>query len=88
MPLCPLCREVIGPAEDRVVTPDFLADESDPFWPFANAAIHRPCFLVWEHRKAFVARYNRVARQLVREDGRFPFMTSEGEIVYRLPGGP
>jgi hypothetical protein len=83
---CALCKDVIRPSEDALVTPDFLADDSDPFWPFADATMHRACFLVWDRRKAFVARYNRAARAWVSPDGSHPRMTSEGDIV-REPGG-
>jgi hypothetical protein len=85
---CALCREVIRPDEDALITPDFLADEADPFWRFADASMHRACFLVWDRRKAFVARYNRVARLLVAPDGWRPRMTSEGEIVRQRSGPP
>jgi hypothetical protein len=64
-----------------MITPDFLADETDPFWLFADVPMHRACFLVWDRRKAFVARYNRAARLLMSRDGSYPRMTSEGEIV-------
>jgi hypothetical protein len=30
---CALCGEGIRPGEDALLTPDFLADEADPFWP-------------------------------------------------------
>ena len=78
---CALCGEAIRPGEEGLVTPDFLADESDPFWRFADAAMHRACFLVWDRRKAFVARYNRVTRGWTGPDGSHLRMTSEGEIV-------
>jgi hypothetical protein len=78
---CALCREVLRPDDDVLVTPDFLADETDPFWRFADAAMHRPCFLVWDRRKTFVARYNRLARRWSGPDGSYPFMTSEGDMV-------
>ena len=78
---CALCGDAIRPDEDAFVTPDFLADDTDPFWRFADAAMHRACFLVWDRRKAFVARYNRVAQTWVGPDGSCPRMTSEGEIV-------
>ncbi len=81
---CALCREVIRPDEDAFITPDFLASESDPWWRFADAPMHRACFLVWDRRKAFVARYNRAARHWVAPDGSHPRMTSEGEIVRKL----
>jgi hypothetical protein len=77
---CVLCGEVIRPQEDALITPDFLADESDPFWRYADAAMHRACFLVWDRRKAFIARYNQVARRLAAPDGSYPRMTSEGDI--------
>ncbi|HEX5387685.1 MAG TPA: hypothetical protein VFW66_13360 [Gemmatimonadales bacterium] len=78
---CALCGEVIRPVDDAFVTPDFLADESDPFWRFSDAAMHRACFRVWDQRKAFVARYNRLARRWRAAGGSWPRMTSEGEIV-------
>jgi hypothetical protein len=71
----------VRPDEEAFITPDFLADESDRFWRFADAPMHRACFLVWDQRKAFVARYNRAARGWVAPDGSHPRMTSEGEIV-------
>jgi hypothetical protein len=78
---CAICGEVIRPDDDAFVTPDFLADESDPLWRFADAAVHRPCFLLWDRRKAFVARFNRAAKLWVAPDGSRPWMTSEGVIV-------
>lgn len=83
---CALCGEVIRFDEDALVTPDFLADETDPFWRFSDAPMHRACFLVWDRRKAFVARYNRVVRQRLELDGSHPHMTSEGEVVRRRSG--
>jgi hypothetical protein len=85
---CALCGEVIRPDEDAFATPDFIADEADPFWRFADTSMHRACFLVWDRRKAFVARYNRLARGWVAPDGSHPSMTSEGEIVRRPSGFP
>lgn len=82
---CELCREAILPGDDALVTPDFLADEADPLWRFADAAMHRACFLVWDRRKEFVARYNRTARRLATADGRYPRMTSEGVVISTGP---
>lgn len=81
--ICALCREAVRPDEDVVVTPDFLADDTDPLWRFTDAVLHRPCFLLWDQRKMFVARYNRVARRLITENGAYPHMTGEGDIVRR-----
>jgi hypothetical protein len=85
---CALCGEAIRPGEDALITPDFIADEADPLWRFTDAPIHRACFLVWDRRKAFIARYNRVARRLLAPDGSHPRMTSEGELVRRWSGSP
>jgi hypothetical protein len=85
---CVLCGEAIRPGDDAIVTPDFLADEADPFWRFTDASMHRACFLVWDRRKAFVTRYNRAARGLVAPDGSHPRMTSEGEVVRQWSGFP
>jgi len=62
------------------VTPDFLADETDPLWRFADAAMHRACFRVWDRRKSFIARHNDVARRWLAANGSYPRMTSEGTL--------
>ncbi len=85
---CALCGGVIRPDDDAFVTPDFLADDTDPFWRFSDAAMHRACFLVWDRRKTFVARYNRVALRLVAPDGAYLHLTGEGELVRRRAPGP
>lgn len=84
--VCALCRQVVRPDDDVVITPDFLADHTDPLWRYTDAVVHRPCFLVWDQRKIFIARYNRVARRMVAEDGSYPQMTGEGAIVQRRGG--
>ena len=78
---CALCGATIRRGEEALVTPDFLADEADPLWRFSDVAMHQACFLVWDRRKAFVARFNAVARQMRGSDGSYPHMTSEGEVV-------
>jgi hypothetical protein len=86
---CALCGTAIRPDEDALVTPDFLADAADPLWRFTDAPMHRACFLVWDQRKALIARFNAVARQLlVAPDGSYPQLTSEGELVRRGGGFP
>jgi len=80
---CALCGNAIRPDDDALLTPDFIADDADPLWRFADAAMHRACFLVWDRRKAFVTRYNRLARRWVATDGTGWRMTSEGDVVRR-----
>ena len=70
-----------------------VAERSDPLWRFADAPMHRACFLVWGRRKSFIARYDRLAQRMLAPDGSHPLMTGEGEIVWRAsgsqpPGGP
>ena len=83
---CALCGAAIRREEEALVTPDFLADDTDPLWRFSDAAMHRACFLVWDRRKTFVARFNAIARRLRAPDGSYPHMTSEGVVERR--GGP
>lgn len=78
---CALCGDAIRPDEDALLTPDFIADDGDPMWRFSDAAMHRACFLVWDRRKAFVARYNRLARRWATRGGPRWRMTSEGDVV-------
>jgi hypothetical protein len=85
---CALCHQALRPDADAVVTPDFLADDADPFFPFSDATMHRACFVVWDRRKAFIAHFNRVARTFVAEDGAYLQMSSEGELVQRGPWTP
>ena len=89
---CALCHEALRPDADAIVTPDFLADEADPFFRFSDATMHRACFAVWDGRKAFIAHFNRVARRFVAEDGAYLQMGSEGELVQHQgvppPRGP
>jgi hypothetical protein len=86
--ICALCHEAIQPGADAVVTPDFLADEADPFFRFSDASMHRACFALWEQRKVFVAHFNRIARFFRAEDGTYLQMTAEGELVQRQGNAP
>lgn len=78
---CALCGTAIRPDDDALLTPDFLAADTDHLWRFADAAMHRACFLVWDRRKEFVARYNRLARRWAALGGSPTRMTSEGDVV-------
>jgi hypothetical protein len=83
---CPLCGETIRPDEDALLTPDFLADDTDPLWRFNDCAMHRACFLVWDQRKAFVARYNQLMRRWSAPRDSELHMTSEGDVILRSKG--
>jgi hypothetical protein len=79
---CAICSDDIRPWDDAFVTPDFLANENDPLWRFADVPVHRACFLVWDRRKSFIALYNLTARRSVLPDGSYLRMTSEGQLVW------
>ena len=38
-------------------TTHFIADEADPLWKYTDTGMHRRCFLAWEQRQAFIAKY-------------------------------
>jgi hypothetical protein len=82
---CALCHQAIRPDADAVVTPDFIADDNDPFFRFSDATMHRVCFALWERRKTFVARFNQSAKRLRGDDGGYLQMTGDGDLV-RRPG--
>ena len=77
---CALCGAVLDKDDAHVATSHFIADAAHPLYRYSDAIMHRACFLVWDQRKAFVARFNRAARSWVGPDGSHPRMTSEGEI--------
>ncbi len=85
--ICALCHDALRPDDDAVVTPDFLADDTDPFFPYSDAAMHRACFVVWDRRKAFIAHFNRIAERLTAKAGSRVQMTGDGDLVERLEGG-
>ena len=84
---CPLCGVPVQESDDLVATSHFVESETDPLWRYSDAAMHRQCFLAWEHRPAFVARYNEIAGRHTWGDGTYKHMTDEGTIV-RLPRNP
>ncbi|HEV8585879.1 MAG TPA: hypothetical protein VGT02_12995 [Methylomirabilota bacterium] len=78
---CALCGVVLEAGDDLVGTPHFIADQADPWWEYSDASMHRRCFLVWEHRQAFVAKYNATIGQRVWGNGTRHRMELDGTIV-------
>ena len=62
---CALCGTVLVAGDDLVGTMHYIADESDHLSKYSDAGMHRHCFLAWEHRPAFVAKYNATVGQQV-----------------------
>lgn len=81
---CAICGETIKKGDRVVATSGFIADAGDPLFQFSDAAMHKGCFLAWESRAAFVARYNEVKASNVAGNGTYLRMEEDGSIV-RLP---
>ncbi len=78
---CALCERVIGDSDEVVATSHFIADRSDPLWPFSDAAMHATCFAEWPLREEFIVRFNAVAGQHVFGNGMRHRMEPDGSIV-------
>ena len=48
-----------------LATTHFFGDEADPLSRYSDTGMHVACFLTWEHRAEFAARYEaRLGRKL------------------------
>ena len=86
---CPLCGDIIDLKSRYVATTHFIADQNDPLWRYSDAAMHYGCFQNWEHRTAFVAKYNDSIGQIIWGNGTRHQMQKDGtiEVVRGLPDG-
>jgi hypothetical protein len=80
---CSICSKVIIDGDDIVATSHFIADESDPLWRFSDSAMHRSCFLGWDQRAEFVAKFNRTVEGTTFGDGTYHHMESDGAVAVR-----
>jgi hypothetical protein len=78
---CPLCGSALNTGDDLFGTTHFIGDEADPLWKYSDAAMHQRCFLAWEHRPAFVAKYNATVGQEVWGNGTRQRMQLDGSII-------
>ena len=78
---CSVCSRVIHHEDEIVSTPHFISDEQDALWRFSDSAIHRSCFLEWDHRAEFVARYNQIVSVVTSCNGAYHHMESNGNIT-------
>jgi hypothetical protein len=70
---CSLCGNVIM-AGDEIVATSHL-------WRFSDSAMHRGCFLTWDQRAAFVAKYNRLVGGITFGNGTFHQLEPDGSIA-------
>ena len=51
-------------------------------WKYSDAAMHRRCFVAWDHRAAFVAKYNATVGQVVWGNGTRQRIELDGRIIF------
>jgi hypothetical protein len=68
-------------ADDVVGTPHFIGDSADPLWRYSDSAMHRSCFVGWEHRDAFRAKYNATMGRRVWGNGTRHYFAADGSIL-------
>ena len=84
---CPLCGRSLEKTDEIVATSHFIGDPADPLWRFADAGMHRACFVEWPRRSEFIARFNAVAAEYVAGNGTVAHMDDSGTICRRLADG-
>jgi hypothetical protein len=78
---CAICEHPLDIHGPFVATSHFIGDETDPLWPFSDAAMHYDCFQAWDHREAFVKKYNDTMGQQIWGNGTRHHMNPDGSIV-------
>jgi hypothetical protein len=77
---CAICNRVISDdlldKHEFVATTHFIGDSVHHLWRFSDAAMHKHCFVNWEHRQEFVQLYNDT-----RGNGTDHHMSDDGEII-------
>ena len=62
---CSICHEVIDRGQFILATTHFISDDSDPLSSYSDTHMHVECFISWENRAEFAARYEaRMGRRL------------------------
>lgn len=55
---CSLCGVIMARADDIVMFPHFIWDETHPLWRFSDSAMHSRCFADWSEAEQFRRIYN------------------------------
>ena len=66
---CPLCECTIEASDDVVASDSCSAFGKVNLSRYYDAALHRRCFLRWEHREEYVRQFNRLNRDLKFDRG-------------------
>lgn len=77
---CSICDIIIKDDDEIVATTHFIADPNDPLWRFSDSAMHKSCFLNWQHKRDFIKKYNETIGKIVWVNGRSNKMENDGSI--------
>ena len=78
---CSICGAVIEEGDDIIATTHFISESSDPLWRFSDSAMHKFCFLKWEHRQEFVTKFNEIRGATTWGNGTYHHMGDDGNIT-------
>jgi hypothetical protein len=79
---CPLCGKALHEGQPLVMTSPFIEDRDHPLWRFADAAMHKACFLAWPERPLFIETFNSYYHRRLRG---MRYMLEDGSIEDREP---
>ena len=77
---CSMCGGVIESDDETVSTTHFIDDQNDALWRFSDSAMHKQCFLNWEHRKDFIKKFNESRGIIIWGNGTRHHMEDDGNI--------
>ncbi len=77
---CTICGVIVNDDDDIVTTTHFISDSSDPLWRFSDSAMHKSCFLNWQHKQNFINKYNEIIGKIVWGNGTYHKMETDGHI--------
>jgi len=84
---CAICGQILRgkPCDNReyVATSHFIGDRFHHLWRFSDAAMHKQCFMNWEHRKEFVQLFNETVGKQISVNGVSFHMAEDGDIIRR-----
>ena len=78
---CALCGSVLNEGDDIFATSHFISDRKDPLWRYSDAGMHQACFLAWDHRRAFIEKYNETVGPIRWGNGISQRMLEDGTII-------
>ena len=78
---CTICDCVITDVDKIVATSHFISNPNDPLWRFSDSAMHTSCFIDWNQRAEFVAKYNLIVGAITSCSAMYHRMEPDGTIA-------